>query len=277
MFFWRQESAPEQVQMVPIDPFGNSSIYLANHPKWRGRLTEIGLVFYTNGDDVYSVQQLELQTWSAADLFEIIEDDWMTYDPISQEYINHIERSRAHQFFSFSAAVSLVFMIFLISFLLLALTKRISARHLLLSVTATAAALWLISDTVWLKARSQQAALLLEQDNSTIDEDFLFERIADSVKRSLPADEQEILVIAQTRGMWFEASKLNYHLLPLESLVGNSGIGGIAASWTDAILVIKDRHDPDPNISHSVSERLGADVDILLENQQILLLRVTTP
>jgi len=285
MFFWRNADMPEEIHMTLIDPPGDSTLFLTDNPQWGKRVTEIGIITYGVPGDVYRLSEISLRSWGSAQQLEIITDDWLTYEPITQKFINWIDGGRKVQLVHVTSVLALALIVTLLIIYSLSLTQR-SGKRLASprSVGIGILIIWCLSDAIWLKHRvlqsiDTQRVYASGQDpmrNERANEGFPFQRVAATV-RPLIGMQEEILVLPQSERMWFEAARLKLALAPIEAYAHISGVNAVPARWYNPILVIKDPRQGQEDIIDQVSARAGIRFSSNYEDTHILLLKSHAP
>jgi hypothetical protein len=281
MFFWRNADTPEDIHMTLIDPPGNSTLYLADHPRWGKPIMELGVIAYGVPGDTYRLTELSLNSWSSADRVELITDDWFTYEPITQKFINWIDGGRKLQLINATSVLSLALVLMLLALALVWLVKPQTSK---LAAPTDALVLvlcfWLVADLIWLKDRAIQSYDTWDvygdrvdpKRNERANEGFPFQGVASAI-RPFVSDTDEILVLPQTERMWFEAARLRLQLVPIEAYAHVSGILTIPAHWQGPILIVTDPRQNRDGLLEQASTQSGTELTIRYEDAHIMLLK----
>ncbi|MEP0201396.1 MAG: hypothetical protein ABJ084_10505 [Halioglobus sp.] len=281
MFFWRNADTPEDIQMTLIDPPGNSTLFLADNAQWGKQIIELGLIAYGVEGDTYRLSELSLNTWVGSEQVELMLDDWLTYEPITQKFINWIDGGRKLQLIHLILALSLALALLVLGLALFAgIRKKEKSDTTPMNLLVLVLVLWFVADAVWLKNRLIQSYDTKDVYGDRIDpkrneranEGFPFQGAATAIE-SFISQSDEILVLPQTERMWFEAARLKLQLAPIESVANASGIRAIPMGWQEAIVIVKDTRQNSEGLLEQASKQSQIMFETRYEDEHIMLLK----
>ncbi|MEP4485937.1 MAG: hypothetical protein ABJ013_09935 [Halioglobus sp.] len=281
MFFWRNAATPEDIQMTLIDPPGNSTLFLADNAQWGKQIIELGFIAYGVKGDTYRLSELSLKTWGGSEQFELMMDDWLTYEPITQKFINWIDGGRNLQLINLTLALTIALALLVLGLALFTSVRK-SGKHNATPINLLVAVLvlWLVADAVWLKNRLIQSYDTKDvygdgidpKRNERANEGFPFQGVAAAIE-PFTSQSDEILVLPQTERMWFEAARLNLQLAPIETTADAAGIRAIPRGWQGLILIVKDDRQNREGLLEHASKQSQIKFIIRYEDERIMLLQ----
>lgn len=222
---WRTSDRPEQLSHVRLS-WGDDrrmTIHLADHPDWRGRITELGLDIY--GDlrgQPLTVHCLELMPPSGSSLVATVFSEWTAFNGWTHSSINHLPaKIVGHP----PSPVVAVAAIAILSLLILKILQVATRSNMTLAYGSVVFLCWLSIDLLWQQNLSRQLAETnalfsgkSPQEKHLADLDGPLYEYLSRLKRDVLPDEPTRIILLHdsdaSDGHVFERLRAQYHLLP---------------------------------------------------------------
>lgn len=218
--FWRTAAAPGALHRAELEPgFGGMLRPLSDHPDWRGRVRELGIVIEAEPDSHVRIESIGLKADSAWTRLEELVSAWAVFRPWRGYSINtpHLEASyRAFRMVPALAAVTLLALVLHAAWSL-SRGRRPDGVVLLLVLVLG----WLALDARWtLKLARQNAetlrtyAGLNRAEREALQPDAPLRAFAERILASLPDGEQRIYLLSDQPDNWYLHLRTTWYLLP---------------------------------------------------------------
>lgn len=213
--FWRRADSPDALHRRAIGP-DETSADLRREPEWRGRIIELGLVFYQDGERHAELQQLSLQSASPGKLFGLATQQWRETGQWSQRSTHGIRGTASE------ALLPLPLLAGGWMLLSLGLLALVSRQWPTLRTAAPIALLaWLLLDLHWLHTGWHQATATRAHYRDSalpealdMGEDEETARLARHLRQTLGEQPTPVAIGMASAGMRFDTRRLKYLLLP---------------------------------------------------------------
>ncbi|MFT6955235.1 MAG: hypothetical protein ACJAYC_000228 [Halieaceae bacterium] len=84
-FFCRPRNNPEALQSIDLGGRGTSLDSLDTKPGWQGIISEVGILFYEDGDRPASYSLIRLSPFTLAGQLKVLANEWLAIDRWSQK------------------------------------------------------------------------------------------------------------------------------------------------------------------------------------------------
>ncbi|MCB1674794.1 MAG: hypothetical protein KDI01_00785, partial [Halioglobus sp.] len=137
-FFWRNGTTARDLHSVDVPGQGSRWLSLGDLPAWRGHITEVGLMFYAEGDQVVRFHGLDLVPGSLGAHLDKLLRDWLHTSQWSQKSVNWLPAGAASTTLPLPALMGAWILVMALATVILAAAHRPGALATLL-VSAIAA------------------------------------------------------------------------------------------------------------------------------------------
>jgi hypothetical protein len=243
-FFWRNGPAPEDLHTTEIYGNGIQWANLGDRAEWSGRVTEIGLVFYADGDKPAEFHFLDLYPSSLPLQLAKLAHDWSRLTVWSQRSAHWIAAGARDT--RVPLPVLLAGWVVVTALLVAALRWR--GRRCYPALLACALIAWGLLDLRWTVNRLAQAATTMSEYpvvSATYLEFGDDQIIRDLVSEARPVIEnpdKRTVVMAESGDMRFQLQRAKYHALPARAYFHEGTLNNLPTHIADYVLVLRQRY-----------------------------------
>ncbi|RMD71681.1 MAG: hypothetical protein D6819_00990 [Gammaproteobacteria bacterium] len=215
---WRTSGQPRLLHMLQL-PWGTQFIRVAAHPRWEGRITDIGLFFRGEGKATLRIHRLSLIPLAPSALLKGIWSEWTAFEGLNPRSVNFVVGGVRHPIVSpVVAAAAWVGTTWLLS-LFLVFIRRMPWEPALFSLAFLLG--WLALDARWQwdllrQLHETHDRFAGEEPRALSQQDARLLAFMEEVKAKLPSTPQRIfLVTSDPQGKdRYARLRAFYHLLP---------------------------------------------------------------
>lgn len=283
--FWRTHGQQSEVHRLPLEWNGRHSRYMGADPRWKGTITELGIVFRGEGKSA-SITQLAVQPATLQHLSQAAWDDWTALMRWTQKSVNWLPAGRQEQLLH---PLSIVLIWAAASLLFAAGIGKLSRRHvsfnLCLGISLLAA--WMVFDIRWTGNRLQQVAHTLQHASANKQVDFLdigrdeeIVHLVQKIKEELSSRTiQPVLVYSPHGQDLFTAYRAKYHLLPHAVRVHLGDISGAPIMQQGYVLTIDwpDTGMELETLQNMMERKYGRELELSWQDGRHALFQVDAP
>jgi hypothetical protein len=242
--FWRNGKGPDDLHSTPISGRGIRWIDLAEDSRWRGQITEIGLIFYADGDRPVEFYGLQLLPYSLPAQLSKLARDWCETTTWSQRSVHWLQAG-ARQ-----AAIPLpLLMTAWVAIAMLGATLAIGRNSAALPGALLCAVLaWLVLDLRWTANSIAQARTTLDTYPPAsasflrFGDDSYTRQLVDRARAELDQPGHRTIIMAEDQRMRFQMLRAKYHALPAATYVHEGPLATLPLAFADQVLVLKKRY-----------------------------------
>ena len=243
-FFWRNGRGPDDLHSIEISGRGTRWIDLEKAPEWRGNVTEIGLIFYADGERSVAFHRLQLVAPGLLPQLNKLAQDWRETPTWSQVSVNWVRAGAQASAVSLPAFISAWVLIALL--LLAARARRMpaagpSALLCLLAVWAVLDVRWTANSLVQLED-TIRAYPLARATYLDFGDDKLTRQLVDSARPEIEQAGKRTVIMADEPGMQFQVLRAKYLALPASIYVHEGPVETVPTEFADYLLVLRKRY-----------------------------------
>ena len=247
-FFWRNGTTARDLHSVDVPGQGSRWLSLGDLPAWRGHITEVGLMFYAEGDQVVKFHGLDLLPDSLGAHLEKLLRDWLHTSQWSQKSVNWLPAGAESTTLPLPALMGAWVLVMALAAVVLAAARRPGALGTLL-ISAIAA--WALLDLRWSANGLAQARATLrhfplaQATDLGYGDDDVVRQLVVRARPTLDETGKRPVVMAEDPGMVFQMFRAKYHALPAPVYVHEGPVETLPAQRADSVLVIR-KHYAEP-------------------------------
>lgn len=282
-FFWRTGNLPEDLHSIEIPGRGLHWVSVGQLPDWRGRITEVGLIFYADSNKPVYFDFLELSPGSLLQVCRKVIDEWLHYAIWSMKSLNWVPAGSETSIIPLPLIVAIWFTV---SLALINLQLR-HTNMVPVAIFLCAFFAWIVLDLRWSLNRWAQFTTTIEKypfasaEYLELGGDAQIKGLVDSVRSQIEGMDRRTMIIAEQNDMKFQMLRAKYHALPARTYIDGWGVGKIPTPLPDYILLLKQPYTPPEQRSITASEyiervRRPKDIELtrLLETPEGFLVKV---
>lgn len=282
-FFWRNGRGPNDLHSIEISGRGTRWINLGDAPEWRGTVTEIGLIFYADGERSVVFRSLNLVPAGLQPHLNKLAQDWLETPTWSQVSVNWVRAGAEASAVSLPALMSAWVLVAL--FLAITLSRRLPGAWPSAALCLVAA--WVVLDTRWTanslvqladttRAYPMESATYLE-----FGDDRLTRQLVDSARPEIELAGKRTVIMADEPGMQFQILRAKYLALPASTYVHEGPVETVPTQFADYVLVLRKRytgpgHTPATAAQYAdiINQRGGPQATVISETDDGFLLSI---
>jgi hypothetical protein len=222
-FFWRDSDSPEELVQMTLREKGNFMVDLTQHPRWRGEISEVGVLFYEDRDTFPALSPIELAPDSLHLRLQQLWQDWTAFEHWTQKSVNFLWGGNASRQIELS--------MLLIAWLLLALALNrlfqqgsggTEPRRLVVVAALLFLGAWALLDLRWSGNNLRQTGVTVgkywgSDEQEKLDRGLdgeLFREIERLKSQTLTRQISRVLVVGDETASDYALLRAKYHLLP---------------------------------------------------------------
>lgn len=248
-FFWRNGKSDSDLHSTQVAGRGIRYLDLDRFPKWRGQITELGLLFYEDDGKSTAFHSLQIGPHKLGSQLARTLDEWGEVVYWDQKSVNFIPAGAE------SSALPLPYMMAgwaVVAILLAALVgRRFPSAYPGALVSMLLA--WAVLDVRWTAnglaqaVETMNAYAPIQAQYLDIGDDREVRRLIEESRRMIEMPGKRTLIMAEDSAMEFETLRAKYHALPAAAFVHKGRVQSAPLEWADYLLVLKKRY---ADISH---------------------------
>lgn len=260
--FWRNGAGPDDLHSTQVSGRGTRWINLGEEPQWRGQVTEIGLVFYADGDEEAEFHGLEMRPYGLSSQLSKLAQDWTERTTWSQRSVHWLPAGARHTTMPLPLLLSAWL---LVAMLIAAMTYR-HAPGAYKGALFCAGLVWLILDARWtansiFQARATLNAYPLASARALDFGDDTFTReLVEKARPEFGQAGKRAVVMAEEKDMRFRMLRAKYQALPAAVYVHEGPLSTLPARLNGHVLVIKQRYT-DPSHRSATAEEYALQIN----------------
>jgi hypothetical protein len=277
-FFWRKKGDAENVESLSLNEPGVEFIDLSSVSRWKGTVTEIGLVFYKDDQRAAEFHQLSLSSASVESSLHNLWAEWVKTERWGQYSANWIAGGGRDPKIPLPIIVLAWLVVVVIIYLVYGGKSPRYLNHVLVcSLTA-----WMVMDIRWTANRLQQAEATIassprngELSYIDIGDDKQLAEFIQLAKAQIPDETAQIMIVGSELKLDFPLFRAKYHLLPHPAYVHKGEVSSIPRKPVNYILLLKpifrvpgSSVTTAPEMQKRLQEQLDQDIQIIIDREQ---------
>jgi hypothetical protein len=261
-FFWRNATGPGELHSTEISGRGTRLINLDDLPQWQGMVSEIGVIFYSDGNKPVAFQGLEITPQSLPLHFSKLALDWSETKLWSQKSNNWLDAGAV----ATSIPLPYLMSAWLLITLIMTTAMRRQNRSDYASVVLCAVAAWSVLDLRWTAnsfaqaANTTQAYPLITASYLNLGNDNFTRQLVDAARPKIENSRARTIIMAEDKSMRFQMLRAKYHALPAATFVHEDSVETVPARIADYLLVLSKPHG-DPGYKPSTAAEYANVID----------------
>ena len=240
-FFWRNGTTPQDLHSTEITGPGIRWVDLGSLVAWSGHITELGLVFYADGDNPAEMHFLELAPSSLQLQLRKLAHDWSQTSLWSQQSSNWIPAGSSDSLLPLPILMAcwVLFTVILVAAL------RWNGHRCYPAVLACALVAWILLDLRWTVTRLGQASNTMSEypfaSASFLEfgDDEITHKLVSNARTTIHHPEKRTVVMGESSNMGFQLQRAKYHALPARMYFHEGSLNNLPTHISDYVLVLR--------------------------------------
>jgi hypothetical protein len=285
-FFWRREGDSANVDSLPLTHNGVVLLDLSSNSGWKGKVTEMGLIFYKDEDSSTKFHQLSLLPQTLWSSLSTVWRGWTQREHWTQASANWIAGGSGSPMVALPIVV-LAWLLILLACCWIFVGRFPRCTPIILTCCLVA---WVVLDIRWTTNSIVQAFTTIESSPQSralsyidIAEDQEIAAFIQSTKALIAEERAQILIYDAERELSFQMFRAKYHLLPHAAYVHKGDISSMPRKDVDYVLIMNPifmepgEQLPDKLVTaRLLQEHLGHTFEAVIDSKVGTLFRAST-